>query len=179
MIVLVGASASGKTELAKQLYQTYGYSKCITTTTRLPRANEIDGKDYHFLSSQQFQILQNQNAFYEVTHYDHQAYGIQKKDVNQNGVVIVDPNGANTLVAHAAKDVFVVYVETKKEIREKRMLMRGDSLDNIYKRLENDEKVFNKSHFQRIDLLLHNEDHTMNELAKTVHECYQEYINHK
>ena len=54
MIVLVGASASGKTELAKQLYQTYGYKKCITTTTREPRKNEVDGIDYHFLSQETF-----------------------------------------------------------------------------------------------------------------------------
>lgn len=177
MIVLVGASASGKTELAKTLYQTYGYSKCVTTTTRQPRENEIDGKDYHFVTRQYFQMLIKQDAFYEVTHYNDNIYGIQKKDVNVNGVVIVDPNGANTLVSKAAEDVFVVYVETNKETREKRMKLRGDSQDAIAIRLDTDDHIFDKNAFIRIDLWLKNEHHTIAELAKDVHDSYQQFMH--
>ena len=43
MIVLSGASASGKTEAAKMLTSKYGIVKAITTTTRPMRVNEVDG----------------------------------------------------------------------------------------------------------------------------------------
>lgn len=177
MIVLVGASASGKTELAKQLYQTYGYTKCITTTTREPRNNEVDGIDYHFLSKDEFSKLMDQDAFYEVTHYNDYAYGIQKKDVNPEGVVIVDPNGANTLVEKAGHDVFVVYVETSEIVRKNRMIKRGDDPKLIIKRLTNDAYVFNPKLFNRIDLHLYNEEHTLHELTHTVHKSYQNYLS--
>ncbi len=176
MIVLVGASASGKTELAKQLYQTYGYTKCITTTTRPMRQGERQDIDYHFLDRDTFLSLEKQDAFYEVTYYNGYTYGIQKKDVIKNGVVIVDPNGANTLITHARYDVFVVYVETSEEIRKKRMLSRGDSIDHVEKRLDNDRHVFNRNTFLKIDLLIENETHTLKELADVVHHAYQMYI---
>lgn len=179
MIVLVGASASGKTELARKLYQTFGYQKCITTTTRKPRINEIDGKDYHFLTEEKFKHLQEQNAFFEVTNYNGHHYGIQKNDVNINGVVIVDPNGANKLIEKASDQVFVVYVETTPEVRMKRMLQRGDSMEATQKRLDQDAFVFNKTKFMRIDLLLKNEEHTLDELAKTLHLSYQDYLNYQ
>lgn len=177
MIVLVGASASGKTELAKQLYQTYGYTKCITTTTREPRKNEINGIDYHFLSNDEFQSKMNQNAFYEVTKYNEYFYGIQKADVNRGGVVIVDPNGANTLVEKAGRDVFVVYVETSKLVRKQRMTLRGDDPKIIEKRLTNDAHVFDTKLFKRIDLHLYNEKHTLSELTSAVHNAYQAYLS--
>ena len=176
MIVLVGASASGKTELAKQLYQSYGYTKCITTTTREPRMNEVDGVDYHFLSEATFHALVQKGAFYEVTQYNHYYYGIQKKDVIDQGVIIVDPHGANTLVEKADNHVFVVYVETSEIMRKNRMLLRGDTISLIEKRLTNDAHVFQKHLFSRIDLHLLNEEHTLIELAETVHQSYQAYL---
>ena len=54
MIVLIGASASGKTEVAKTLIYKNGFSKIVTYTTRKIRPTEKDGIDYHFVSKQQF-----------------------------------------------------------------------------------------------------------------------------
>lgn len=180
MIVLVGASASGKTELAKQLYQTYGYKKCITTTTRKPRINEKNAIDYHFLSMEAFDKLVKEDGFYEVTHYQDHYYGIQKKDVNEDGVVIVDPKGANTLVQKGTSDIYVVYIETSEDIRKKRMEMRKDDPLIIEKRLRNDANVFYVEAFTRIDLHLKNDDHSLSELAHIVHETYQVYLhNHE
>ncbi|MDY0074476.1 MAG: AAA family ATPase [Acholeplasmataceae bacterium] len=176
MIVLVGASASGKTELAKQLYQSFGYKKCITTTTRKPRINEKHDVDYHFLSTDQFRSLTESDAFYEITEYNGHFYGIQKRDVNPDGVVIVDPHGANTLIQKAGDLVYIVYVETSEEIRKRRMMERKDDMELIRKRLENDRIVFRKEAFLKIDLHLYNETHTLLDLAYRVHQSYQYHL---
>ncbi|RJX24090.1 MAG: hypothetical protein C4537_07155 [Acholeplasma sp.] len=173
MIVLVGASASGKTEIAKKLYQNYHYHKCITTTTRPPRSHEIADLDYHFLSEEAFDQKVKEDAFYEVSFYHQYRYGIQKKDVLKGGVVIVEPHGANTLIKKAPKEVFIVYVDTSEAMREKRMIERGDQPLIVKSRLENDRLVFNKALISRIDLILENEDHTLDELANMVHHAYQ------
>lgn len=172
MIVLVGASASGKTELAKILYHHYGYKKCVTTTTRPMRVGEQDGVDYHFLSEAVFKAKIEENAFYEVTQYSNRYYGIQKADVIENGVVIVDPNGANALVDQA-DDVYVVFVEASEELRIERMKSRGDSPEQIEKRIVGDRTVFQLKHFHRIDLHIYNEQVDLIELSKWVHEHYQ------
>ena len=54
MILLVGASASGKTEVAKLLKALYGIKKVITHTTRPIRKSEENDVDYHFVSKDEF-----------------------------------------------------------------------------------------------------------------------------
>ncbi len=177
MIVLVGASASGKTELAKILYQFHGYQKCVTTTTRIPRLKEKDGVDYHFIDRETFLALEANHAFLEVTHYQENKYGIQKKDVNIKGIVIVDPDGANTLIEKLGRDAFLVYVEASESLRITRMKTRGDAADLIEKRLKFDRDVFNVNRFKRVDLFIRNESESLEKLAQEIHTAYQRYLN--
>jgi guanylate kinase len=172
MIVLVGASASGKTELSKILFKEYGYKKCITTTTRVMRDNEQQGVDYHFLTKEAFETKISEGAFYEVTSYQNHYYGIQKKDVNENGLVIVDPNGANKLV-ECGSDVFVVYIEASEALRKRRMEERNDEPLLIQKRIEGDRETFDLKHFIRIDLHIYNEVVSLESIANKIHEAYQ------
>ena len=67
MIVLAGASASGKTEVAKELAKRYGITKVITTTTRNIRVGEVDGRDYFFVSKERFEEMINEGRFVEHT----------------------------------------------------------------------------------------------------------------
>lgn len=176
MIVFVGASASGKTELAKLLYKNYDYKKCITTTTRAIRNNEKQGVDYHFVDKQTFLNLQAKNEFVEATYYQQNLYGIQKKDVILNGVVIVDPSGANALIEEMGQEVFVVYVETNVQLRKARMIERGDQEQTIKDRLFLDDLIFDTDTIQRINLHVKNEDHSLFDLATQIHNAYQLYL---
>jgi guanylate kinase len=179
MIILVGASASGKTELAKILYQNFGYQKCITSTTRNPRIHENDGIDYHFLSVDAFKKLEQDNQFVEVTQYQNQFYGIQKKDVKKDGIVILDPSGANTLIHKLKDQVFLVYVEAKEEIRRIRMQERKDKKEVIENRILGDRLVFNEKSLERIDLIIINETDSLLNQANLVNQEYQSYIASK
>ena len=93
MIVLVGASASGKTEVAKLLAEKYGIKKMITTTTRPMRINEINGRDYFFLSKEEFLKKQEEGCFVETTFYNNNFYGSNKDQINKNICIVVDPKG--------------------------------------------------------------------------------------
>jgi guanylate kinase len=178
MIVLVGASASGKTELAKILYQYYGYTKCVTSTTRPPRIHERDGIDYHFLDLKQFQTLKELGGFAESATYHGHCYGIQKQDVKDDGVVIVEPNGANTLIEALGNQVYVVYVHASEAIRTKRMMQRGDESSIILERIEFDKAVFHTHQLKRIDFIAENETESLDMLAKQIDQMYQRYLNH-
>ena len=54
MLILIGPSASGKTEVAKLLAKKYNITKIVTYTTRAPRVNEVNGVDYNFVSVEEF-----------------------------------------------------------------------------------------------------------------------------
>jgi len=176
MIVIIGASASGKTEISKILVENYNYTKLVTTTTRPMRVNEINHKDYHFISKEEFEQGLRNNEFLEHTIYNDNYYGINKKDVNDNALVIVDPNGANVLIDKLNENAFVVYVKTDKKIRKDRMIKRKDDINIIKARLKNDDKVFKKKNIKRIDLILKNNVICINELSKKLH---LEYISYK
>ena len=63
MIILVGPSASGKTEIVKYLIKYFSYTKFVTTTTRNIRVNEINGVDYNFISTAEFLDKIKNNEF--------------------------------------------------------------------------------------------------------------------
>jgi len=176
MIVLVGASASGKTEIAKLLYRDFGYQKCITTTTRLPRVNEKDGVDYHFVDEKMFLKLRTESAFLEEVSYQGNWYGTQKKDINLNGVVIVEPDGANSIVEKIGSEAFIVYVESSEEVRKTRMIERRDDYETILHRLSVDRVVFTSKQFVRINLRIRNEKDKLDDIALRIHKTYQKHI---
>ena len=175
MIIIIGASASGKTEISKILQKKYNYNKCITTTTRPMRDNERNGVDYHFITKEEFIKKLKDKEFVEHSLYNDNYYGLNKHDVINNGLVIVDPRGANELIKILKKEVFIVFVETSEKIRKSRMENRGDDIDSIKQRLKVDRKVFKKRKLKKVDFVLINEDQSLDELAELVHNKYLKY----
>lgn len=177
MIVIVGPSASGKTELATALINEYNYQKVITTTTRKPRIGEVNHIDYHFLTHDEFTTQIANNYFAEHTLYNDNYYGTAKQDLQQNKIIILDPTGLNNLLSFKF-NLFVVYLFANTKIRKSRMIMRGDSNQEIEKRLLNDSSWFHKNSVKQINLFLkNNRDFChINKLAKLVNNKYQKFL---
>ncbi len=55
IIVLSSPSGAGKTTLVKKIAQVNNYNISISHTTRKPRTNEVNGKDYYFVSNKDFE----------------------------------------------------------------------------------------------------------------------------
>ena len=172
MIILVGASASGKTEIAKILARKYGIAKAITHTTRDMREGERNGIDYFFVSKDEFASLAKQNAFVETTLYNGNNYGCSKSQVNDDKAVIVDPNGLKSFLALNDPRVITFYIEADESTRYQRMLSRGDSIANALKRIENDKKDFKPENVVAVDHVIINQDTTLEEAADIVYRKY-------
>ena len=66
LLVVAGPAGSGKSTLCDRLVKEVpGFARVVTTTTRAPRAGEVDGVHYHFLSPEQFDAKLAENAFLE------------------------------------------------------------------------------------------------------------------
>ena len=83
MVILSSPSGAGKTTITKKIQQKYQTFKIsVSHTTRLPRSNEVDGVDYHFVSHKDFEALINQDKFYEHAKIFDNYYGTSKNSVN-------------------------------------------------------------------------------------------------
>lgn len=172
MLILVGASASGKTEIAKELLKSFNISKVVTHTTRPKRINETNDIDYHFVNKDTFLSLLNKNKFVEHSLYNGNYYGCSKDEIGDNKVVILDPNGLKAFNRLNDKRIVSVLILTDEKTRYQRMISRGDSLENVKKRIENDRISFDMKNIDKVDFVVKNEDKSIKEIAKKIYDLY-------
>lgn len=175
MLILVGPSASGKTEVANILIQKYGMKRMITYTTRQIRPGEVDGVSYHFIDKSKFIEMMDNSEFVESTIYNENYYGTRKSDVSKEKIVILEPSGVNAFYKKMPNDVTIVFLKASKLIREERMRNRGDSKESIIERLKNDDIAFQEKNLLHIDFTLVNENKTLEELALEIYNFYHSF----
>ncbi len=177
MIVLSGASASGKTEVAKVLAKDYGIIKIITTTTRPMRVNEVNGRDYFFVSIEEFEKMIADNRFVEYTKYNNNFYGSTKDQIKSNRCVVIDPSGLDAYIALHDPAIVTFYLEASEETRYRRMILRGDGLEDANKRISNDRNVFVSHELkEKVDVVIDSQHPTIEEVAAIVVAKYKEVI---
>ena len=176
MLVLIGASASGKTEIAKILIEQHGFQKMITTTTRKKRKGEVNHEDYHFISSNKFQKMKEASKFLETVQYNENYYGTPTDGATIDKVLIVDPNGANSIYEKKMEDTIFVLLETDEETRKNRMLQRGDNLIQVLDRLTKDDDYFSEKNINHIDYKMNTSTLTQDDLAGIINDLYHKHI---
>jgi guanylate kinase len=172
MILLIGASASGKTEIAKLLREKFGIVKAITHTSRQPRIGERNGVDYFFVDDPTFLKLLAEGAFVEHTFYNGHYYGCSKKEVADNKCVVVDPNGLRSFLALKDQSVVTFLLEASEKTRRERMAHRGDKPEDIEKRIQNDRADFSKAHLAPTDYHIKTDGRNLEELAQDIYGKY-------
>lgn len=179
MIVLSGASASGKTEVAKALASKYGIVKVITTTTRQIRIHEVDGVDYFFVSKDRFIEMIKEDKFVEYTEYNGNFYGSTKDQIQNNKCVVIDPLGLKAYSNIKDRNVVTFFLDCTEETRHNRMLLRGDSSENAEKRIVNDRVAFAKSNICDVDFEIDTEHNSIEEVTDMVYRLYKEKLQIK
>jgi len=117
MFVLSSPSGTGKTTLTKKLAENdKKFAISISHTTRKPRPNEINGKDYHFVSEEKFKNLIEENNFYEHANIFDNYYGTLKNTVNEllsKGKIVlfdIDWQGTQQLAEQSGNDLVRVFI---------------------------------------------------------------------
>ena len=177
MIVLAGASASGKTEVAKMLASKYGIVKVITTTTRDLRVGEVDGRDYFFVSKEKFQQMIEDDRFVEYTVYNNHLYGSTKDQISMNKCIVVDPAGLKAYISLNNPNIITFFLDSEESTREKRMRLRGDSEEKIKCRLLHDKEAFKKDNIPPVDFHIDSETKNVEEVTDEIYRIYQEFLS--
>lgn len=176
MIILVGASASGKTEVCKAMCYTYNFKKFVTTTTREKRINEIDGVDYFFVTKEEFEKKIQENKFIEYVEYNGNFYGTEKNQIDDNVILIVEPNGLKEFRKIKNHKIVSFLLISNKNVRKERMIFRGDDLKDIEERLKIDDINFSNKNVKDVDFIIPSDNCGILELTNQIYRLYKEKI---
>lgn len=176
MIVLTGASASGKTVTALDLQKRHGLVKAITTTTREKRVGETDGVEYFFISKEEFQKRLDENRFVEHSIYNGNYYGCGVDQVSDNKIVVLDPNGLHAFLKLKDKNIVSFLLIADESTRKSRMELRGDKEANIKQRIENDVNDFSLEKIGKVDFVINTENYTIEEVSDLIYKLYCEKL---
>lgn len=144
VLILSGPSGTGKTTLCQKLMKNLPeLSFSISHTTRSPRENEIDGKDYHFISEKEFHAMRERGDFLEWANYNNNYYGtafesIMKSRANGQDILLeLDTQGAETLRKLKYPGIFIFLLPPSLEDLKFRLNFRAtESKEIIKQRLE-------------------------------------------
>ncbi|MGE0594803.1 MAG: guanylate kinase [Hyphomonadaceae bacterium] len=163
MFVLSSPSGAGKSTLARKLLEAdENMSLSVSATTRAPRASEVDGREYKFLSKEQFEGMADRNEFLEHAMVFGNHYGtprapveamlIQGKDV----LFDVDWQGARALRAAEPQDVVGIFIlpPSMAELERRLRARAEDSDDVITKRMA--RSLDEIGHWEEYDYVLVN-----------------------
>lgn len=173
MLIIVGPSASGKTEVVKMIIKKYNMKKLVTYTTRNMRVGEVDGIDYHFISHESFLKKVKEQFFVETVYYNQFYYGTSYSDLTNDKIVILEPTGLKHYLQLNDKHIRVCFLDCPKKVRQARMIKRGDNLDVINCRLSRDDEIFNQDVAKLAHWVINSSDITIDKLADDIYTLYR------
>jgi len=175
MFVLSSPSGTGKTTLAKKIAESNtNFSISISHTTRKPRHNEINGKDYYFVTMEEFEELIKKNNFFEYASIFDNRYGTSKKPVlellSRGKDVLFDIDWQGTKQLSENKDLSLVtffILPPNLKILKERLLNRHKRQEEIVEKRMNkfSEEV---SHWNEYNYVVVNDD---------LDECYNKILS--
>ena len=165
MFVLSSPSGAGKTPLTRKIAANNSdFIISISHTTRKPRPNEINGKDYHFVSIEEFNALVKKNSFFEYANIFDNYYGTDKNKVikflSEGKNILFDIDWQGTQQLKQIKNLLLVTIfilPPNLQILKKRLLNRHQGQEKL---IEKRMKKFNEetSHWNEYNYVFVNDD---------------------
>lgn len=164
LFIFASPSGAGKTSLCRELVKSFpNLHHSVSCTTRLPRLDEQDGVDYHFLSEEKFQEMVEKEKFAEWALVHGYRYGSLVEVVESSRkqgadlVFTLDVQGAARLKEKYPEAILIFILPPSLEALQKRMEKRGsESPDEIRRRFEIARKEIAQKH--KYDYIVVNDD---------------------
>lgn len=171
IIAIAGKSGAGKDTLLREFVELDTddeyIHEIISCTTRPRRQNELNGINYHFVSSEEFTTMLYDGSMIEATVFNDWCYGtsLAHLDENKINVGVFNPEGIGILADTPNVILYIVYVTASDKTRLMRQLTREENpnIDEIIRRYSTDKQDFKyfKDEFLTPDnhwVVLENED---------------------
>lgn len=173
LFIISAPSGTGKTTILKKVMsELERLVFSVSHTTRKPRANEVDGKDYHFTDHDEFKAMKARGDFLEWAEVHQNFYGTSISSVNSHladGVDVVldiDVQGARQIrESRGDNAVFVFIMPPSWDELKSRLTKRGtDSSETIDLRLNNAGKEMYEADFYDYVIVNEKIDEAVDEL---------------
>ena len=184
LLILIGKSGSGKDAVMRELTAKHGFRRMVSTTTRPMRVGEQEGREYHYISKEQFLEGIARGEYLEYRSYDTLYngiadtwfYGSPKMQLNpaENSIAILDVQGAQDFISYYGKEnCCVVEISVPNALREQRARERGSFSESEWQRRAADDDI--KFAPERTENIINARIVNTNELDRTVEEVACEY----
>jgi len=177
LIIFAAPSGAGKSSLIKKIIEISEekLQLSISATTRLPRKGEVHGKDYFFISDNEFNELRDKDAFIECANVHGNQYGTLKSFVHEKleeGISVIldiDVQGFAQIRETTEEMISIFIIPPSLDELENRLTSRGlDTNDVIEKRLHN--AVEELKHAESFDYIVLNDnfDNAIDQLSSII-----------
>ena len=176
MIILSSPSGAGKTTLVKLLSERKGFVTSVSHTTRTPRSNEVDGKDYHFIGNEKFKKMINNKEFLEFAKVFKNFYGTTKSNIfeelnkGNNVIFDIDWQGTNQIISQKFKIWMLTF------------FILPPSREELFKRLTNrdmKDKLIAEERMKQFDKdVLHWKDYNYVIINNELEVCFKQISNY-
>lgn len=165
LFILSSPSGAGKTTITRELLKANDDLRVsVSYTTRTPRPGEIDGKDYHFTTSEKFDAMVKNGELLEHAKVFRNRYGTPRKPVEdaleaeQDIIFDIDWQGTQQLKQKLINDLVTVFIlPPSQEELEKRLRARQQDPDDVIR--ERMKKAGDEiSHYSEYDYIIVNTD---------------------
>ncbi len=175
IVILSSPSGAGKTTLVKKISTRNNFKISVSHTTRKPRANEKNGRDYFFIDKKKFKFLIKKRKFLEHAKVFKNYYGSLKKNIieklkkGENVIFDIDWQGTRQIINKKLKyNIITIFIlpPSKKEL-----------FNRLLKRDQKDKKIASERMKQFKDDVMHWKDYDFTVINDKVELCYKEIIN--
>lgn len=178
LTVVSGFSGAGKGCVMKALLKKYDYELSISATTRTPRTGEEHGREYFFLTREEFQSMINNHELIEWAEYVGNYYGTPKRYVEdqlnagKDVILEIEIQGALKVKKQFPEALLIFITPPTAEELKSRLIGRGtEEIDKVKQRLQRaaDEVV----HMEYYDYIVLNETDKLEECVEMIHHIIQ------
>jgi guanylate kinase len=165
LLVMSSPSGAGKTTLSRKLLAADPLiTMSVSVTTRPPRPGEVDGRDYHFISKQEFATRRDAGALLEWAEVFGNFYGTPKKPVEdaldrgRDVLFDIDWQGTQQLAQSMQNDLVRVFIlpPSARELQDRLVKRAQDSASVVAKRMAEASREI--SHWPEYDYVIVNDD---------------------
>ena len=131
LIVISGPAGSGKGTVNAKLLESEAFAYSVSATTRAPREGEVDGKNYHFISTWEFERRIREGEMLEYTNYCGNYYGTPLKEAEEvlesgkNLILEIEVEGALNVKRLYPEAVLIMLLPPSFAVQEARLRGRG------------------------------------------------------
>ncbi len=158
ILIINGPSGSGKTTLGRYL-KDRGIEEVVSSTTRKKREGEKEGTDYYFLTEEEF----SDTDMIEESIYAGNHYGVSRKEAEgklsgeKPSFAVLDIRGVKKFrEIFGNGNIRVIYIDVTPDKLKERMIKRGDSPQNVIKRMENYSSTGEGNNIRTADMVVDN-----------------------